>query len=182
MQQGEQEHGKAIFSLSYDQLAEARSAFERLSEHNVSLTAVVDHWIKFQPPMEVQKTFSELEKEFIVSRKNIGCKEQTLWQCRSYTKVVCEEVGSSKAARISQAEIEDWLSESAGAPRTRKNYLVKLVTLFEWARDRNYVVVNPAERITKPLLDDRPPGILSPDQAAKLLRKPQQMIRNSFHC
>ena len=170
MRQGEEQHGKAIFTLSYDQLTEARSAFERLSEHNVSLAAVVDHWIKFQAPLEVQKTLSELEKEFIASRSNIGCREQTLRQYRSYIKVICEEFGSSKAATVTQADIEDWLSESEWAPRTRKNYLVTLVTLFEWARDRKYVVVNPAERIPKPILDDRPPGILSPTNAIKLLQ------------
>jgi integrase len=171
MRQGEEQHGKAIFTLSYDQLTEARSAFERLSEHNVSLTAVVDHWIKFQAPLEVQRTLSELEKEFIASRKHIGCRAQTLRQYRSYMKVFCEEFGSSKAATVAQAEIEDWLSESDWAPRTRKNYLVTLVTLFEWARERNYVVVNPAARIPKPILDDRPPGILSPGGAEKLLQK-----------
>ena len=171
MRQGEKQHGKAIFTLSYDQLTEARSAFERLSEYGVSLSAVVDHWIKFQAPLEVQKTLSELGKEFITSRKNIGCREQTLRQYRSYIKVICEEFGSNKAASIAQAEIEDWLSESEWAPRTRKNYLVTLVTLFEWARDRKYVVVNPAERIPKPILDDRPPGILSPSEAITLLQK-----------
>jgi integrase len=46
---------------------------------------------------------------------------------------------------------------------------VTLVTFFEWARACGYVVVNPAERIPKPILDDRPPGILFPKQAIKLL-------------
>jgi integrase len=171
MCQGEEQHGKAIFTLSYDQLAEARSAFERLSEYDVSLSTVVDHWIKFQAPLEVQKTLSELGKEFIASRKNIGCREQTLRQYRSYVKVICEEFGPNKAASIAQAELEDWLSESEWAPRTRKNYLVTLVTLFAWARDRKYMVTNPAERIPKPILDDRPPGILAPSDAIKLLQK-----------
>jgi len=166
-----EKHGSELFSLTHDQLSEARAAFQRLSEYEVSLAAVVDHWIKFQAPLEVEKTFSELEREFIASRKNIGCREQTLRQYRSLIKVICEEFGSTKAARIAQAEIEDWLSESEWAPRTRKNYLVTLVTLFEWARDRNYVVINPAERIPKPILDDRPPGILSPAQAENLLLK-----------
>jgi hypothetical protein len=48
MRQGEEQHGKAIFTLSYDQLTEARSAFEHLSEHNVSLTAVVDFPIQIR--------------------------------------------------------------------------------------------------------------------------------------
>ena len=63
------------------------------------------------------------------------------------SKVISEEFGFSKAAAVTQAELEDWLSESELAPRTRKNCLVTLVTLFEWARDRKYVVINPAERI-----------------------------------
>jgi integrase len=99
----------------------------------------------------------------------LGCKQKTQTQYKSYLKVICEEFGASKVARITQAEIEDWLAESEWAPRTRKNYLVTLVTFFEWARAPGYVVVNAAERIPKPILDDRPPGVLSSKQAIKLL-------------
>jgi hypothetical protein len=139
-----EKHGSELFSLTHDQLSEARAAFERLAEYQVSLAAVVDHWIKFQAPLEVQKTFSELEKEFVTSRKNIGCKEKTLSQYRSYMKVISEEFGSTIAARTLQADVEDWLSESDWAPRTRKNYLVTLMTFFGWARDRGYIVWSPA--------------------------------------
>ena len=59
-----EKHGSELFSLTHDQLAEARAAFERLAEYEIALTAVVDHWIKFQAPLEVQRTFSQLEKEF----------------------------------------------------------------------------------------------------------------------
>ena len=93
-----EKHGSEVFALTHDQLTEARATFDRLAEYNVSLTAVVDHWIKFQAPLEVQKTFSELEEEFITSRKNIGCKQSTLTQYRSYMKVICEEFGATKAA------------------------------------------------------------------------------------
>jgi integrase len=166
-----EKHGSELFSLTHDQLAEARAAFERLAEYQVALTAVVDHWIKFQAPLEVQRTFSQLEKEFITSRKSIGCKEKTLSQYRSYLNVICEEFGSTKVAGTVQADLEDWLSESDWAPTTRKNYLVTLMTFFEWARHRGYIVTNPAERIAKPILDDRPPGILSATEASKLLLK-----------
>jgi integrase len=163
-------HGTEVFSLNHSQLSEARAAFQRLAEYDTTLTAVVDHWIKFQAPLTVERSLSELEKEFLASRQNLGCKEKTLAQYRSYLKVICEEFGETKVARITQAEIEDWLAESEWAARTRKNYLVTLVTFFEWARARGYAVLNPAERIPKPLLDDRPPGILSPKQAVKLLK------------
>jgi len=105
------------------------------------------------------------------TRSKRGNLRRTLTQYRSYMKVICAEFGSTKVARIAQADIEDWLSESEWAPRTRKNYLVTLMTLFEWARDRGYIVTNPAQRIPKPIIGDRPPGILSPTQAGTLLEK-----------
>ena len=46
--------------------------------------------------------------------------------------VICEEFGSTKMAGTVQADLEDWLSESNWAPRTRKNYLVTLMTFFEY--------------------------------------------------
>ena len=76
------------------------------------------------------------------TRSKRGNLRRTLTQYRSYMKVICAEFGSTKVARIAQADIEDWLSESEWAPRTRKNYLVTLMTLFEWARDRGYLVTS----------------------------------------
>jgi hypothetical protein len=52
-----EKHGSELFSLTHDQLVEARAAFERLAEHQVALTAVVDHWIKFRASLEVQRNW-----------------------------------------------------------------------------------------------------------------------------
>jgi hypothetical protein len=41
-------HGTEVLSLSHSQLSEARAAFDRLAGYDITLTAVVDHWIKFQ--------------------------------------------------------------------------------------------------------------------------------------
>jgi hypothetical protein len=55
MRLGEEQHGKAIFTLSYDQLTEARSAFERLSEHNVSLAG--PFWRIFPGSNSLERSF-----------------------------------------------------------------------------------------------------------------------------
>ena len=93
-------------------------------------------------PSKLRGLSPNLRRNSSLAGKTIGCKERTLAQYRSYTKVICAEFGSTKVARIAQADIEDWLSESEWAPRTRKNYLVTLMTLFEWARDRGYLVTS----------------------------------------
>jgi integrase len=68
-------------------------------------------------------------------------------------------------------DIEDWLAESDWSPRTRKNYAVTLTTIFNFALRREYLSVNPAALVRRPVLDDTVPGILTPNQAEQLLTK-----------
>jgi integrase len=66
-------------------------------------------------------------------------------------------------------DIEDWLEESEWSPRTRKNYLVTLTTILKFAMGKGYRADNPAASIARPILDDRPVGILTVEQARALL-------------
>jgi uncharacterized protein YdcH (DUF465 family) len=77
-----EKHGSELFSLTQDQLAKAQAAFERLAEYDVSLD---DRLITGENsrPARSSEDLSELEKEFIASRKNIGCKEETVKQYRA---------------------------------------------------------------------------------------------------
>jgi site-specific recombinase XerD len=70
----------------------------------------------------------------------------------------------------SEPPFEDWLSESDWAPRSRRNYLVTLTTLLNFALDREYCSGNPASRIERPILDDSAPGILTVKEAETLLQ------------
>lgn len=66
--------------------------------------------------------------------------------------------------------IEDWLEESDWSPRTRKDCLVSLTTILNFAAGKGYRADNPAATIARPILDDRPVGILTVEQARGLLR------------
>lgn len=59
--------------------------------------------------------------------------------------------------------------ESEWSPRTRKNYLVTLTTILSFAMAKGYRVDNPAASIDRPILDDRPVGVLTVEQAGGLL-------------
>jgi hypothetical protein len=54
--EGRRKHGTEVFSLSHSQLSEARAAFDRLAGYDITLTAVVDHWIKFQAPLTIERS------------------------------------------------------------------------------------------------------------------------------
>ena len=79
-------------------------------------------------------------------------------------------------SEIKRQDIEDWLAETEWSGRTRKNYLVTLTTVFTWATDREYSAENPAAKISRPILDENAPGILTPVQAEALLQSAKECL------
>src|SRR3974390_120779 len=100
----------------------------------------------------------------------MNCRPRTLVQYESYLRVICAEFGTTETMKIVRADIEDWLEESEWSPRTRKNYLVTFTTLLNFAVAKAYRADNPAAGIERPLLDDRPVGILTGERVKALLK------------
>jgi integrase len=171
--------GSVAFELTSAQLGEAQNAFQRLPK-GVSLTQVIDDWLERRAPAGGVKTTTEVSAEFIVSRRGMGVRPRTLVQYESYLRSINEEFGDLPIADIERASIEDWLSESDWAPRSRKNYLVTLTTLLNFAQDREYCPGNPASRIERPILDDKAPGILTVKEATSLLETALNGIPDKF--
>jgi len=161
-------HGQGAFALSPSQRSEAENAFRRLPS-GTSLTTVIDDWLKRRAPAGGVKTTKEVGVEFLVSRRAMGVRSRTYTQYESHLRIINEEFGELPIADVERSHIEDWLSESEWAARTRKNYLVTFTTLLNFCQDRELCPGNPAARIERPILEDRPPGILTVDQARKLL-------------
>jgi integrase len=162
--------GEDAFGITDKLRLEAMECQKRLKEADadVSLTKAVDYYLLHAMPAGGKKTFSEVAEKFLISREKIGCKPKTMTQYRSYIKVINKEWAEEYIHEISQEDLEDWLAESEWAPRTRKNYIVTLTTMMGFAITRKYRVDNPAAQVERPILDDKPPGILTPAQAGML--------------
>ena len=91
-----------------------------------------------------------------------------------YLRVICTDFGKVDVTSVLRQDIEDWLEESEWSPRTRKNYLLTLTTILNFAVGKGYRADNPAAGIDRPILDDRPIGILTVEQATGLLRVAKQ--------
>jgi integrase len=161
--------GSSAFALTTKQLAEAENAFSRLPD-GTSLTTVVNDWMKRRAPHGGVKTVREVAAEFIISRRGMGVRDRTLVQYESYLRIIEAEFADVAIANMERAEIEDWIAESEWSPRTRKNYLVTLSTLFNFAMDREYCPTNLAARIERPIMDDKEPGILTIQQVKAILK------------
>ena len=162
--------GLEAFAIPMTLRIEALTCWQRLQPSNSTLAEAVDFFLKNRPRPDAGKPLEELQHEFLKSRKAINCRQRTLVQYESYLRVTCEEFGKSTTDSIKREDIEDWIEESAWSPRTRKNYLVTLTTLLNYAVSKGYRSDNPAANIARPILDDRPVGILTTEQAAALLR------------
>jgi len=160
--------GAHYFELTPAQVAEAVDAYKRI-DGRAALTEIVTYWLKHACPAGGTRLFEAVTKEFIKSRNAMQCKATTMRNYRSAIKMLNEEFGQVEIHGIRKADIEDWIAESEWEPRTRKNYIVTLTTIFNYAIGSEYCAVNPAERVSRPILEDKPPGILTPGEAEKLL-------------
>jgi integrase len=162
--------GAAAFNLTSSQLGEAQNALKRLGEVGRSLTEAVDYFLRHALPAGGTRNLTEIAQEFIQHRRSFkDCKVRTITQYESYFKVIKEEFGDVNLSELKRADIEDWLGEMDWSPRTRKNYLVTLTTIFNFALKRDYCGTNAAATIERPILDDKPPGILTIEQTTALL-------------
>ncbi|MDB6025521.1 MAG: integrase family protein [Verrucomicrobiales bacterium] len=168
------QQGKEAFSIPQKLRVEALECARKLESYDVTLTTAVDYYIKHAIPKGGILSFSEVSAEFLVSRWAMNCKPKTMTQYESYVDVLNEEFGQVKVNLLRRQDLEDWLAESEWASRTRKNYLVTLTTILNFALLRDYCVTNPAAKIERPILDDKPPGILSPEQVKSLLKEAKE--------
>ena len=162
--------GCEAFVLPMSLRAETMACSQRLKPLNATLTQAVEFFIRNVPRADSAKSIEELKEEFLKSRKAMNCRPRTIVQYESYLRVICTDFGKVDVARILRQDIEDWLEESEWSPRTRKNYLVTLTTILNFAVGKGYRADNPAASIDRPILDDRPVGILTVEQARGLLR------------
>ncbi len=165
--------GREAFVLPLNLRAEAFACWQRLKPLNITLTEAVDYFLQKRPLSEPVKPLSDLKDEFLKSRRAMNCRPRTIVQYESYLKVICEEFAGTDSAKIQREDVEDWIEESHWSARTRKNYLVTLTTLLNFAVGKGYRVDNPAATIQRPILDDRPVGILTVEQVKALLRTAQ---------
>jgi len=74
-----------------------------------------------------------------------------------------------KVADIEPGEIDSYLRDLGVAPLTRNTVGLRLSVFFEYCRQRGWVQVNPLADLSRAKVVSGPPGILTPEQVARLL-------------
>lgn len=78
-------------------------------------------------------------------------------------------MGPDQFASVSVDEIDDWLRNLGGSPKTRANFRGNVSVLFGYAEARGLIDRNPVGRTSKPKLIDKAPEIFSVEELRGLL-------------
>lgn len=161
-------YGAYFASIAPSERAVLAYQIDRLRKLGWTLPATVDFIERHgkQPP---SITLGTLAAEFLAAKKNAGLRPRYLRTLRASINRFLINRREKALSEISAAEIQEYIGGNGWADSTKRSYLVDVRTLFSFAQKWKYVAENPAMVVDLPRLDEKPPGILTPDQAKRLL-------------
>ena len=147
----------------------AQNAVERLRPFGKTIDDAVAHYVAHLKASEKSCTAVQLVKELLAEKKADGVSERHLGDLRYRLSVFANAFDGKPVAMITRTEIDDWLRALPVSPLTRNNYRQRTALAFNFAIGRGYATSNPAEHAAKAKVVDAPVGILSVNEAARLL-------------
>lgn len=147
----------------------AQNAVERLRPFGKTIDDAVAHYVAHLKASEKSCSATQLVSEILVAKEKDGVSERHLRDLRSRLGVFAEAFDGKPVATITAAEIDDWLRSLPVKALTRNNYRQRTALAFNFAVRRGYATGNPAEGAAKAKVISKPRGILSVNEAARLL-------------
>jgi integrase len=149
--------------------ADALEAARILTPYGVSVLEAARDYVRRRELVDRSETVSNAIQAFIAAKKVDGSSQRYLWDLKSRLGRFAETFGSRKVADIVPGEIADWLRALGQAPLSRNTFHLRLSALFGFARQNKWVETNPMQDIPLAKVVAEAPGILTIEQAARLL-------------
>jgi integrase len=169
-----QNFGTSLTEMPDTTRAEAARLWKQLRDVGATLTEAVDFFFKHSKPDAGKRTVAEAVEDLQAVWRKKGCSAAYLQVQSSMLGAFKKDLGEREVHTVMSLDIEKWIDgHTDWSPRTRRNYQRSLSTLWEFAMRKKYANHNPLESLDDPILDNAPPGILTVDQATKLLKAAQ---------
>ena len=172
--------GQQGADLPFELRLMAMECQQRLDEFGKSIRDAVDFYIPHLLKTKRAISVNQVAGEVFIAKKVNGVKETTLKVYRHRVKQFCVEFGSAEVSGVAAEDIQKWLSKSFPHPVTRNNNRRVLVNLFNFAKSKRYVEINPATELTTSKQIGKEVGILKPEQVSELLAKAAPSILPYF--
>ena len=159
----------SAFSLQATDRIDAEAALALLKPLGRTVREASEFFVKNFSAIEKEIEVGALVKELITNKTKDGASARYLKDLRTRLNIFASAFPQRKAVEFSTAEIDDWLRALPSTAVTRNNYRRILGVLFNCAVNRGYALSNPIKATSKAKEVHKPPGILSVEQAARLL-------------
>lgn len=165
-------HGGAWLAVPAKDRAEILKALEKAKEEGCQLVEAIAAWREMKS-LKAQNFSTRLLTaidQCLESKRHQNLRTRYLQQFGVTMRHLKKAFGDADLNEISTASIEKWLTSNEWAPATRKSYRMDVQTFFSFCRGRGWITVNPVMAVPVPILDDRPPSILTVEQAEALMK------------
>ena len=136
-----------------------------------SLLAAVTEHVERTRGVHTEVTVAKAAEEFLAAKKQDGASVRYLAQLRSDINRF-KDGFAVPILQIKSHQIDGWLRELGGAPRSRNSTHTSLRTFFSWAKSHSYLPraeQTAAEAVAKVRVGDTETEIFTPEQMAKIL-------------
>jgi integrase len=162
-------HGRAGVTLSERLRGEAVEAARLLEPYGESILEVVRLHVRRKELSTRSETVTNAVRMLLAAKTEDNLRVRYLKDLRARLARFAASFGERKLSELEAAEIDQWLRLQGGAPLTRNTLGLRLSALFEFARQRGWVQRNPMVDVPRAKVISKPPGILTPEQTARLL-------------
>jgi integrase len=161
--------GTAGISLSERLRGEAIEADRLLAPFGVSILDLARQYVQRMEQSAKSETVGNALLLFLAAKKGDNLRPRYVRDLYDRLKRFADSFAERKLSDITPAEIDGWLRELGVAPLTRNTFHQRLSVFFEFARQRGWLQSNLLKDVPKAKVTGKPPGILTPEQTARLL-------------
>lgn len=158
----------AVYDLTDKQRIDVITALDKLPRRS-TLTQAVEFYLKHTRPVGGSFTVDQVLEEYLDAKRKANRREQTLKGIKTHIGRFARQHGSAPVHEISSHDIEEWMDKHGYKQVTRLNYRTAFMGFFNYALKQEYVGQNPVHKIERPILDEKIPEILTPDEAQRLM-------------
>jgi integrase len=162
-------YGSTSVSMPELLRGQAIEAARLLGPYDVSLLDVVRQYVHRREAAAKSETTPKAFESFLNAKIGDGLRARYTGDLRSRLRPFAESFKDRKVADIESAEIDRYLRELGVEPLTRNTVRQRLSVFFEYCRQRGWVQTNPIVDVSKAKAPPTMPGILTVEQAGRLL-------------
>jgi Phage integrase family len=162
-------HGTLGVSMDEKLRGDALEAQRILDPFGVTVLDAALEYVRRRELVTKSETVSNALSSLLDAKRADNLRPRYLKDLRVRLTRFALDFGTRKLADISPVEIDRWLRELGLSPLSRNTFRTRIFTFFEFSRQCGWTSTNPVAEVRKVKVTESSPGILAPQEIARLL-------------